>query len=286
MTSVLPWYDQPTLIDHAPESLCAGSTRDVMTMLLRDKLLWTTWTHGPTTISYLWKGVIRTSGSYKAQHARHIHQVATLVGKPPSLIVLAMGAYDSQWQVRLVARPSQLTFPSILLHHRCARGAAALVQSATLGLDCGRCVHPVGALAPLDHAERRRGGHSALGSLRGYRQPLVCRRCLALAAASCQWAVELFGGSALLRLHGARHAAWLLPQPGQRKRTGPICTAGGHQPLGALRRYKPLADERPAASDKPLPLRPPPRPYGRDTCAGGAKRTPGGHTEYRARRVG
>ena len=72
-----------------------------MTMLLRDSLLWGTWhdSRGSNiTLTYLWKGVIRTGGSYKSQHARHIAQVAQKVGRPPTAIVVAMGAYDSQWQ--------------------------------------------------------------------------------------------------------------------------------------------------------------------------------------------
>ena len=76
------------------------STRDVMTMLLRESLLWGTWlepTHD-VRLTYLWKGVIRTSGSYKAQHARHLAQVAAKAGRPPTIIVAAMGTYDSQWQ--------------------------------------------------------------------------------------------------------------------------------------------------------------------------------------------
>jgi hypothetical protein len=81
-----------------------GTSRDVMTLLLRDKLIWTTFRVPGTTeaegitISYLWKGVVRTSGSYKAQHARHLAQVAAKVGTPPTILLAAMGAYDSQWQ--------------------------------------------------------------------------------------------------------------------------------------------------------------------------------------------
>lgn len=95
--------DKPLTLNHPPGSKAwwgRGSTRDVMTMLLRDSLLWGTW-HEPThdiTVTYLWKGVIRTAGSYKQQHARHLAEVAAKVGKPPSLLVAAMGAYDSQWQ--------------------------------------------------------------------------------------------------------------------------------------------------------------------------------------------
>jgi len=90
-------------LNHPPKSKAwwgRGTTRDVMTLLLREKLLYTSWKdeeHG-ITLSYLWKGVIRTSGSYKAQHARHIAQVASRVGSRPTLIIAAMGAYDSQWQ--------------------------------------------------------------------------------------------------------------------------------------------------------------------------------------------
>ena len=46
----------------------------------------------------MWKGVIRTSGSYRSQHARHIATVAAKIGRPPTLIVAQMGTYDSQWQ--------------------------------------------------------------------------------------------------------------------------------------------------------------------------------------------
>ena len=75
-----------------------GTSRDVMTLLLREKLFYSTWHGHATTVSYLWKGVIRTSGSYKSQHARHVATVASRIGRAPTLIVVAMGAYDSQWQ--------------------------------------------------------------------------------------------------------------------------------------------------------------------------------------------
>ena len=77
-----------------------GSSRDVMTLLLREKLLHSTWTlqRHSITITYLWKGVVRTSGSYKSQHSRHLATIASKVGRAPSFIVSAMGAYDSQWQ--------------------------------------------------------------------------------------------------------------------------------------------------------------------------------------------
>ena len=52
-----------------------------------------------SSLADLWKGVVRTSGSYAAQHARHLATVASRVGeRPPSLILIAMGTYDSQWQ--------------------------------------------------------------------------------------------------------------------------------------------------------------------------------------------
>lgn len=95
--------DKPLTLNHPPGSKAwwgRGSTRDVMTMLLRDSLLWGTW-HEPShniTLTYLWKGVIRTSASYGRQHARHLAEVATKVGTGPTIIVAAMGAYDSQWQ--------------------------------------------------------------------------------------------------------------------------------------------------------------------------------------------
>ena len=96
-------------LNHPPGSKAwwgRGTSRDVMTLLLREKLLHSSWNsssalHDPgrtTTVSYLWKGVIRTSGSYKSQHARHLATVASRVGRPPTLILVAMGAYDSQWQ--------------------------------------------------------------------------------------------------------------------------------------------------------------------------------------------
>jgi len=95
--------DKPLTLNHTPGSKAwwgRGTTRDVMTMLLRESLLWGTWlepTHD-VRLTYLWKGVIRTSGSYKAQHARHLAQVAAKAGRPPTIIVAAMGTYDSQWQ--------------------------------------------------------------------------------------------------------------------------------------------------------------------------------------------
>lgn len=103
-------------LNHPPKSKAwwgRGTTRDVITLLLREKLLYTSWKddeHG-ITLSYLWKvrrsplrsqqmrqlipfaaligiiaslqGVIRTSGSYKAQHARHIAQ-AVACGRAPA----------------------------------------------------------------------------------------------------------------------------------------------------------------------------------------------------------
>ena len=84
-----------------------GTSRDVMTLLLREKLIYSSWSTGvlgggaesdATTVTYLWKGVVRTSGSYKSQHPRHLASVASKVGRAPSLILVAMGAYDSQWQ--------------------------------------------------------------------------------------------------------------------------------------------------------------------------------------------
>ena len=101
-------------LNHTPQSKAwwgRGQPRDVMTLLLHprdDKLPFTSWelppsrSHvgggGSTRLTYLWKGVVRTSGSFKAQHARHVSVVASKVGRPPTLIVLNMGAYDSQWQ--------------------------------------------------------------------------------------------------------------------------------------------------------------------------------------------
>ena len=81
-----------------------GTSRDVMTLLLRDKLVYSNWSapaadaSDAITVSYLWKGVVRTSGSYKSQHARHIATVAGRIGRAPSVILVAMGHYDSQWQ--------------------------------------------------------------------------------------------------------------------------------------------------------------------------------------------
>jgi hypothetical protein len=95
-------------LKHAPGSKAwwgRGTSRDVMTLLLRDKLLHTTYRAPPLTngdpgaiVTYLWKGVVRTAGSYKSQHARHVAQVAAKVGVSPTVIVAAMGTYDSQWQ--------------------------------------------------------------------------------------------------------------------------------------------------------------------------------------------
>lgn len=96
-------------LNHPPGSKAwwgRGTSRDVMTLLLREKLIHVSFTlpsssgNGapPTTVTYLWKGVIRTGGSYKSQHARHLHTVASRVGRAPSLVLVAMGAYDSQWQ--------------------------------------------------------------------------------------------------------------------------------------------------------------------------------------------
>lgn len=84
-----------------------GTSRDVMTLLLRDKVISTTYRSPPPVaasgiegaiVTYVWKGVVRTSGSYKQQHARHLAQVAAKVGTPPTMILAAMGTYDSQWQ--------------------------------------------------------------------------------------------------------------------------------------------------------------------------------------------
>ena len=84
-----------------------GTSRDVMTMLLREKVISTTWQApapagaggrpGPI-LSYIWKGVVRTSGSYRTQHARHVAHVTAKVGVPPTILLISMGTYDSQWQ--------------------------------------------------------------------------------------------------------------------------------------------------------------------------------------------
>ena len=80
-------------MNHPPGSKAwwgRGTARDVMTLLLREKLLFTSWRSPPSRratgealpaveVSYLWKGVIRTSGSYKQQHARHLASVASKV---------------------------------------------------------------------------------------------------------------------------------------------------------------------------------------------------------------
>eukprot|EP00966_Prymnesium_polylepis_P090391 2093352-Prymnesium_polylepis.2 len=102
-------------------------------MLLREKLLHTTWRQpdADITITYLWKGVVRTSGSYKSQHARHIAQVATRAGVPPTLILTAMGAYDSQWQsAHEVSRRLSGLFEGIGARWPPAEAGSPLVVSA------------------------------------------------------------------------------------------------------------------------------------------------------------
>ena len=109
----LRWYGSKAgtlfnlTMNHAPGSKAwwgRGTSRDVMTLLLRDKVISTTFRAPPVgsaagaIVTYVWKGVVRTSGSYKSQHARHLAQVAAKVGTPPTLILAAMGTYDSQWQ--------------------------------------------------------------------------------------------------------------------------------------------------------------------------------------------
>ena len=51
-----------------------GTSRDVMTLLLRDKVIHTSYRAPPlddgrrgAIVTYVWKGVVRTSGSYKQQ---------------------------------------------------------------------------------------------------------------------------------------------------------------------------------------------------------------------------
>ena len=138
----LRWYGwrAGTLINltlnHPPASKAwwgRGTTRDVMTMLLREKLLYTSWADHGVRISYLWKGVVRTSGSYKTQHARHIAQVASRVGNgaPPTLVIAAMGAYDSQWQnANEVSRRLSGLFEGITTRWPAAEAGSPLVLSA------------------------------------------------------------------------------------------------------------------------------------------------------------
>lgn len=76
-----------------------GEPRDVMTMLLKESPRYNSFVHETTTISYVWRSVIRTSGSYARQHVRVMDKVASLIGRgPPTIVVSGMYAFDSQWQ--------------------------------------------------------------------------------------------------------------------------------------------------------------------------------------------
>ncbi|KAL1522364.1 hypothetical protein AB1Y20_017356 [Prymnesium parvum] len=81
-----------------------GDARDVMTMLQKESPHHQVFAVGTTTVTYVWRSVIRTIGSsvdgpYKRQHARVVDKVCSLVGRgPPTLIIPVMYAFDAQWQ--------------------------------------------------------------------------------------------------------------------------------------------------------------------------------------------
>ena len=75
-----------------------GEPRDVMTMLLKESPRYNSFVHETTTISYVWRSVIRTSGSHARQHVRD-GQGGFAIGRgPPTIVVSGMYAFDSQWQ--------------------------------------------------------------------------------------------------------------------------------------------------------------------------------------------
>mmetsp|Transcript_74708 Transcript_74708/g.124630 ORF Transcript_74708/g.124630 Transcript_74708/m.124630 type:complete len:382 (+) Transcript_74708:380-1525(+) len=90
--------DHPLTLKKATGWWGRGTPRDVMTMLLKPKALYSSWRGSGVAISYLWRGVVRTGGSYQRQHAMLIDNLTGEVGLPPTLIVAAVGTYDSQWQ--------------------------------------------------------------------------------------------------------------------------------------------------------------------------------------------
>ena len=81
-----------------------GDARDVMTMLQKENPRHASFVYEDTTLSYVWRSVIRTGGSglfgsYTKQHPRVMDRVVKLLGRgPPTLIVVAMYAFDAQWQ--------------------------------------------------------------------------------------------------------------------------------------------------------------------------------------------
>ena len=63
--------DPPLTLEKSTGWWGHGSPRDVMTMLLKPKALWSSWRGHGVTVSYLWRGVVRTSGSYARQHVAY-----------------------------------------------------------------------------------------------------------------------------------------------------------------------------------------------------------------------
>ena len=72
-----PFGAEPVATD--PLALCVWGSftpRDVMTMLLKPKVLYSNWSGFGVQLSYLWRGVVRTGGGYKEHHVRLIDALA------------------------------------------------------------------------------------------------------------------------------------------------------------------------------------------------------------------
>jgi hypothetical protein len=289
-------------MNHPPGSKAwwgRGSSRDVMTLLLRDKLLHTSWAvhdaepsrSDASVLTYLWKGVVRTSGSYAAQHARHLATVASRVGRAPTLILVAMGAYDSQ--VRHHHQPHGLSALFAHSPQQTLHPEPDVSRPSTLSLmPCSPCATNDLARYGRSGKRRRRSRVASRASSRASRSagqlprpphrsssPSAPHRALASASTRCTWVTR--HGTTITTTWTTRRRCDRTRAPLTQCTPHPlhgvhsshcwrctVCVMALHcalrqararcrrQPLGALSRHGAAHAQRAAAALVTLPLRP------------------------------